>query len=277
VPSQQTTVDGVPIRWEEHGEGVPVVLLHGIPTSPELWRHVVPLLDDVRVLAFEMVGYGRSIPAGRMRDLSLSAQASYLDAWLDHLGLDRVVLAGHDLGGGVAQIAAVRNPGRCAGLFLTNAVSYDSWPIPAVKLLRAMPDVVARTPLPMLASTLATLMARGHDDVVVARESFRTHFRHYEESDGAAALARQAAALDERDTMDIADRLPGLDVPARIVWGVADQFQKPRYAERLARDLGTKPVAIRGGKHFTPEDHPEVVAAAIRDVVADAEVGAPRR
>jgi pimeloyl-ACP methyl ester carboxylesterase len=45
-------------------------LIHGIPTGPDLWRHVTPLLDDVRILALEMVGYGRSIPAGEGRDIS---------------------------------------------------------------------------------------------------------------------------------------------------------------------------------------------------------------
>lgn len=42
-------VDGVPIRWLESGDGPPVVLIHGIPTSPALWRHVVPLVGGLGV------------------------------------------------------------------------------------------------------------------------------------------------------------------------------------------------------------------------------------
>jgi pimeloyl-ACP methyl ester carboxylesterase len=75
-----------------------------------------------------MVGYGASIPQGRDRDISVARQAEHLVGWLKHLGIDSAVLAGHDLGGGVAQIVAVRNRGLCAGLFLTNAIGYDSWP-----------------------------------------------------------------------------------------------------------------------------------------------------
>lgn len=67
MESHHTTVRGVPLRWEEAGEGFPVVVLHGIPTAPALWRHVVPLVGDARSLAFEMVGYGESTPAGRER------------------------------------------------------------------------------------------------------------------------------------------------------------------------------------------------------------------
>jgi pimeloyl-ACP methyl ester carboxylesterase len=109
-----------------------VVQLHGIPTSWALWRHVLPQVRGGRLLALELAGYGESIPAGRDREISVARQADYLLAWLDHLDIERAVLVGHDLGGGVAQIAAVRQPRRCAGLVLTNAICYDSWPIPAV-------------------------------------------------------------------------------------------------------------------------------------------------
>lgn len=64
-------------RWAEHGTGAPVILVHGIPTSPRLWRHVMPLVEG-RSLAWEMPGYGSSIPQGVGKDLSLSAQAGYL-------------------------------------------------------------------------------------------------------------------------------------------------------------------------------------------------------
>ncbi len=38
--SKTAIVDGITMRWDESGEGIPVVLIHGIPTSPALWRHV---------------------------------------------------------------------------------------------------------------------------------------------------------------------------------------------------------------------------------------------
>ncbi|MEX2551200.1 MAG: alpha/beta hydrolase [Nitriliruptoraceae bacterium] len=272
MDSHSATIADIPIRWEEQdGEGdTPVVLIHGIPTSPALWRHVTPQLGGLRVLAFEMVGYGQSIPAGVDRDISVAAQARHLDAWLDHLGLDRVILVGHDLGGGVAQIAAVRRRERCAGLLLTNAIAYDSWPIPSVKAMRAAAPVVARMPKRLLKATLGMLLARGHDDPAVARESLEVHFSHYAAHDGAAALARQVSALDVRDTLQVAGDLPGLGVPSRIVWGLADQFQKASYGQRLARDLSARATGIRGGKHFTPEDHPQVIAEAIRELVVEA-------
>lgn len=100
---------GVRMRWEEEGEGVPVVFVHGIPTSPRLWRHVIPRVEGARCLAWEMVGYGDSIREGHDRDISVARQAGYLSDWMREVG-DGAVIVGHDLGGGVAQILAARHP-----------------------------------------------------------------------------------------------------------------------------------------------------------------------
>ncbi len=269
MPTRTTTIEQTPIRWLEQGTGAPVVLVHGIPTSPALWRHVVPLLPDLRVLAFEMTGYGDSIPAGKGRDISVGAQADRLNALIEHLDLGPVTLVGHDLGGGVVHIAAVRRPDLCAGLMITNGIGYDSWPIPSVKAMRATAPVLSRLPAAALKPVLGLLLARGHNDASVAKESLGVHHRPYAEHGGGVAMARQVSALDVQDTLAVQDRLPTLDVPARIVWGVADTFQKIEYGERFARDLGTTVRRIEGGKHFTPEDHPEVVAEEIRGLVAE--------
>ncbi len=268
MESKKTTVRGIPMRWEDHGEGFPVVLVHGIPTSPSLWRHVTPLVGG-HSLAWEMVGYGQSIPAGVGRDISVDRQADHLLAWLDELGIERAVFAGHDLGGGVLQIAAVRAPERCAALMLTNAVGYDSWPIPTVKAMGAMGGFVERLPDRLFRLAFASLIRLGHDDARCARESLGLHWRNYAEYGGASAMIRQVRSLDVRDTLAVQDDLPRLGVPSRVVWGAADQFQKVRYGARFASDLGTDLRRIDGAKHWTPEDHPAEVAAAINELVRE--------
>jgi pimeloyl-ACP methyl ester carboxylesterase len=260
-------VGGIRMSWVEEGEGVPVVLVHGIPTSPDLWRHVVPRLSGVRVLAWEMVGYGESISEGKGRNISVAEQAEYLSQWMRELGVEKAILAGHDLGGGVAQILAVRHPQLCSGLFLTNAISYDSWPIPSVVAMRNIGGLVRKLPDPAFKALLLSLFLRGHDDVAKGRDALQVHAPKYTERDGAAAMVRQMDALHVEDTLAIADKLPSLNIPARLAWGEADQFQKIEYAERLSRDLDAPLRRIKGGKHFTPEDHPEVIAEEIMALV----------
>lgn len=270
METRSTTVNGRNARWLEHGTGSPVVLVHGIPTSPRLWRHVMPLVRG-RTLAWEMPGYGSSIPDGRSCNLSLSAQARYLLEWIESLELkEPPVVVGHDLGGGVAQIAAVRASGQFSGLVLTNSVSYDSWPIPSVKAMQRVAPVLAFLPQLLMYPTFVQLIYRGHDDRKVALESIAEHWGPYVSHGAARSMMRQVAALDVQDTLDIADRLPGLVLPARVVWGEADTFQKIKYGERLAADLGTELVQIPGGKHFTPEDHPQDIANAINSLLTGA-------
>jgi pimeloyl-ACP methyl ester carboxylesterase len=190
VASSSVEVNGIRMRWEQQGEGRPVVFVHGIPTSPRLWRHVIPQVQNARSMAWEMVGYGASIEEGEGRDISVSKQAEYLAAWMRAVGLDEgAVIVGHDLGGGVAQILAVSNPELVAGLVLTNAICYDSWPIPSVKAMRAMGPAVERLPNAVLRYNLYVgLFLRGHDDLARAKESFREHWPYYERAGAGAAL-----------------------------------------------------------------------------------------
>ncbi len=267
METKTVEVDGLRMRWEEKGEGQPVVFIHGIPTCPRLWRHVIPKVSSARCLAWEMVGYGGSIPEGKERDISVGKQADYLIAWMEAVGLEKAVLVGHDLGGGVAQIAAVRHPERVAGLVLMNSICYDSWPIPQVKMLRAGGSLVEKLPNGVFHRIFSMFIRMSHDRPSVGRESLREHWGPYAAADGAAAFVRQIRSLDVQDTLAVSDRLSQLDLPARLVWGAADAFQKIGYGYRLAHDLKAPLDRIEDGKHFVPEDHPEEVAESIRKLL----------
>lgn len=271
---QSALVDGVLMRWEEHGEeGLPVVLLHGLPTSPRLWRFVLSELAPdleagrLRCLAWELVGFGHSGREGLGRDVSLAAQTEHLAAFLDALGLRRVVLVGHDLGGGVAQRLAALAPERVAGLVLVDSVAYDGWPVPPVRVARGVAGWIERAPAalldPLLAATLRWFARR---DLAEAGAPYR---RAYDGPHGPRTLAHQLRALDPRDTAEVAAALRELTVPAQVVWGERDPLGVCA-AARLARDLEAPLELIPGAGHFTPEDHPDAVARAIREVVADA-------
>jgi pimeloyl-ACP methyl ester carboxylesterase len=238
--------------------------------ASRLWRHVLPHIDGARVLAWEMVGYGRSWDLPPSVDISVKAQAGHLHHWLDELAVERAVLVGHDLGGGVCQIAAVDRPDRCAGLVLCNSIGYDSWPIPIVRALQRVRGGTARLPPWLFKPLLAAFLVPGHDDRTRARESFEAHWPGYAHPHGPAAFARQVRSLRTEDTLEVADRLPRLDARAAVVWGAADQFQKVEYGRRLAADLGARITEIPGGKHFVPENHPRDLAAAVTAVVAAA-------
>jgi haloalkane dehalogenase len=125
----------------EAGQGRPVVFLHGNPTSSHLWRNVIPhVADQARCIAPDLIGMGASgkpdIPY-RFAD-----HATYLDAWFDRLGLDNVVLVGHDWGGALAMDWAARHPERVRGIALLETflrpMTWAEYPPRAVDFFRTL-------------------------------------------------------------------------------------------------------------------------------------------
>ncbi|HZG92109.1 MAG TPA: haloalkane dehalogenase [Pseudonocardia sp.] len=115
------------ISYLDRGSGTPVVFLHGNPTSSHVWRKVLARFGRPgRVLVPDLIGMGRS---GKPDiGYSFDDHARYLDAWFDALGLDRVVLVGHDWGGALAFDRAARHPDRVLGIaFLEAVVAPMSW------------------------------------------------------------------------------------------------------------------------------------------------------
>ncbi|KAF0677028.1 alpha/beta fold hydrolase [Profundibacterium mesophilum] len=267
MQSHNANVDGIEMRWEESGSGDPLVLLHGIPTCPALWRDVAPLIKGRRVLAWEMPGYGASIPAGEDRDISIAKQADYLAAWMDSQGIEKAVVAAHDLGGGVAQNLAVRHPRLISGLLLTNAIGYDSWPIPMISAIAKTGSIARHAPDGSFRKFLKMMMEKGHETEAAAEAAYDAHAPHYDAHGDAEAFVRQARSLDVNDTTSIQDKLPSLNIPARIVWGTGDEFQTIDYGERFAKDLRAPLRRIEGGLHFTPEDHPQIIADEINALI----------
>ena len=104
------------MSYTEAGTGdIPVVFLHGNPTSSYLWRNVIPhVSDQARCLAPDLIGMGQS---GKP-DIAyrLADHARYLDAWFDAMGLAEVVIVGHDWGGTLGMDWAARHPGRVRGI-----------------------------------------------------------------------------------------------------------------------------------------------------------------
>jgi pimeloyl-ACP methyl ester carboxylesterase len=104
------------LAYETHGSGTPVVLLHGLTFDRRSWRPIVDRLgDDFHTIAVDLPGHGEStVPPA---DLDLVAIR--LHAFLEELGVERPVVVGHSISGGVAMTYAATYPTR-------GAISVDS-------------------------------------------------------------------------------------------------------------------------------------------------------
>ena len=112
VPS----ADGVPIAYEVHGQGEPaLVLVHGWSCDRSYWKEQIEYLSpQYRLVLVDLAGHGES-GAGR-KDYTMSAFGADVAAVVDSLGLKKIVLVGHSMGGDVVVEAAKLLPGRVVGL-----------------------------------------------------------------------------------------------------------------------------------------------------------------
>lgn len=113
---------GLATHFVLEGEGEPLVCIHGVGACIENWDGVAPRLSQrFRVLRYDLRGHGRSTRV--TGPYSLPMLADDLAALLDHLGFDSVHVAGHSLGGMIAQTFALRYPARVRRLVLLSAVA----------------------------------------------------------------------------------------------------------------------------------------------------------
>ncbi len=107
-------VNGISLYVAEHGEGDPVLLLHGWPDSARLWRHQVPFLaaHGYRVITPDLRGFGRSERPAEVVAYRLRNVVADVSALLDHLAIETAYVVGHDWGAAVAWLTAILVPAR---------------------------------------------------------------------------------------------------------------------------------------------------------------------
>ncbi len=106
--------NGISLYVEEHGEGDPVLLLHGWPDSARLWRHQVPFLaaHGYRVITPDLRGFGRSERPAEAAAYRLRNVVADVSALLDRLNIETAHVVGHDWGAAVAWLIAILGPAR---------------------------------------------------------------------------------------------------------------------------------------------------------------------
>lgn len=137
-PKQFTTIEGYRLAHVEMGQGDPIVLLHGNPTSSYLWRDVMPPLAGLgRVIAPDLIGHGDSdkLPAelGSVR-YTLEGTYDLLNAQLSALiGEQRITLVLHDWGSALGFHWARLHPHQVRGIAYMEGIvmplpTWDDWP-----------------------------------------------------------------------------------------------------------------------------------------------------
>lgn len=254
--------DAPAVAYRELGAGPAVLLLHGWPTSSLLWRNVMPAIaEHHRVIAMDLPGFGAAAKPTDVRyGFALFERA--VDGLLDHLGIERVAVVGHDLGGPVAVHWALGHHERVAGLALLNTLLYPEFSPAVVEFVQALSAPGSRdraTGPDGLAEVMRLGVGAGTE---LAPEVLAMVQQPFAAPADRLALAQAGIGLGLRGFTEIAAGLPSLTMPVRAIYGAQDRVL-PDVADtmaRLQRDLPHAEVtALPGCGHFLQEEQPEWV------------------
>jgi pimeloyl-ACP methyl ester carboxylesterase len=251
-------LNGVTLEVEDHGEGVPVVLLHGFPLSSEMWIPIRTAVEQAaRLITPDLRGFGGSDrPHG---DYAMETLADDVLRLADRLKLERFVLGGHSMGGYVALRLAAASPERLGGLILIDTRASADTPDGKVRRAIAIEKVrrgeaaaflgefvpsllgeSTRQRAPRLAGELRAIAAEVPDHVLVG------------------CLAGM------RDRPDSTDVLTRLDVPALVIVGQEDAIAPPEVAHTMAAALPRARLALIPLAGHTPSvERPIPTAEAV--------------
>ncbi|MEV4020930.1 haloalkane dehalogenase [Nonomuraea angiospora] len=271
------------MHYRELGAGAPIVFLHGNPTSSYLWRNVMPAIGHGRLLAPDLIGMGES---GKPAiDYTFADHARYLDAWFDALGLDDVVLVGHDWGGALAFDWASRHPDRVRGIAFTEAIvkpmRWDELPQDGRDLFRAIKtegvgesmildqDAFLRQGLPATVTTPLT-----EEDVAAYTGPYPTRESRLPQLRWARSLPLGGEPADVVARIEAFDRwlATSVEVPKLMIGfrpGAGTMWTAETVAwcaENVAALEIVEHEEVAG--HHTPEDQPLAIAADIESWLA---------
>jgi haloalkane dehalogenase len=123
---QRAEVHGLNMAYLDVGQGDPIVLLHGNPTSSYLWRNIIPALHELgRCIAPDLIGMGDSDKLSRSGPASYTfiEHRGYLDGLLEKLGVrERVTFVIHDWGSALGFDWANRHRGAVKGIAYMEAL-----------------------------------------------------------------------------------------------------------------------------------------------------------
>ena len=288
------TVRGHQIHYVEHGDGEPVLFVHGNPTSSYMWRHVLPQVavqTGRRGIALDLLGFGESDKPADVR-YSLKLHAEVIDGFIDALGLRDIVLVADDWGGPLGMHGVVRRSDRYRAAVLMETFLWTFTFEDDFEPKFRMPFRMMRGPLGFFFVQVLNMMVKQ----VIPEHCPITEdgLRHYLD---AMPTVRSRRAMREFVRLNplhgkpkasvefieqIRARLPELQVP--ITWlkahpGVVPTDDYPPSLRRLTELVQLQPrIRIKDfgpGHHFLAEENPQRVVELIVEAIE--ELPAPAR
>lgn len=257
---------------ERPGDGMPVVMIHGMPSLALDFGKVAAELPGTRTIAFDRPGYGWS----RGGPLPFDDQVEAIHEALEKLGVSRAVFVGHSYGAVLTLAMAERHPEMVAGMVLA-APAAGGTRVSERTMRQAR--WLQRLQLPVVRHVADLLFLRVLRKVAAERGAIRSYGRGEEHAEArrraVAVLAQHesvaALANDRLEFNDVNRRLHAnieqVHAPAIIIHGSGDRTVPIRNARRLDAALRRSELREIEGEHILLDTHPDIVAGAVRELL----------
>jgi pimeloyl-ACP methyl ester carboxylesterase len=254
---------GLKVRAVERGspDAPPVVLLHGWGCSAYIFRYNLPAIADAgfRAIAVDLKGHGLSDKPRDKREYTVDALVDHVREILDALGIERVRLIGHSMGGVLSYHFAARYPARVVSLGLLSPVGLTG--VPLMWLYRALtPGWLTpffRFIRPRLAVEIGLKRVYGKRGAYTQRD-VEEYLAPFQFSDYAPAVRELLHAFDWEAAKNRS--LPTVKARAVGAYGTLDHLM-PRDGmsiyQRLVPGIPIEPITDAG--HVIPEETPDEV------------------
>jgi 3-oxoadipate enol-lactonase len=230
----------------------PVLFANSLGTDLRMWQAVTARLP-YRCIRFDKRGHGLS--ATPSQDWTVEDVAADAVALLDHLGIQKAVVAGCSVGGMVAQAFGIHHPARARALILSNTAARIGTP-------ESWQARIAAVETGGIASIAATILDRW----------FPQPFRSSPDALAWTTMLLRADPVGYVQTCralsraDLREGLGSLRLPTLLIAGAQDQSTPPALvAETAARIRGAQMIELPGSGHIPAIDAPEAMARAITD------------
>ncbi len=310
VPRGDGEGEGIRIHHIEAGppDGPLVLLMHGQPTWSYLYRRMIPVFVErgVRVMAPDLVGFGRSDKPTERDDYTYQRQVDWLSAWLRSNGVMHTTLVGQDWGGLIGLRMAALDPARFDRIVAANT----GLPLPVgvpPETAEAIRKFRAEAPTPTMAEMREAISGGGSVDRALRFAYWQKWTWETEDMpagmmvagavDGVRLTREEIAAYDapfpdpsyKAGIRAMPSRVPNLPddpaVPAQQeAWRVFSEWTKPFlcafsdndpvtrggnrvFEERIPGAQGQPHVTIEGGGHFLQEGRGAELANIVVDFI----------
>lgn len=275
---REATVNGIRMHYVEAGDGEPVVLLHGFPESWYSWRHQLRALAAAgyRAIAPDQRGYNLTEAKGPYDTGTLQADILCL---MDHLGIERAHVVGHDWGGAIAWLLGMEHGERLKSLTVCNlphpaVFRKGVWrPRQAVRSWYVLFFQLPWLPERLLAAQgyhrLARMMIRECRPGTFTKDDIREFLAGWRRQGLGGGINWYRAAL--RHPPRIPDPVPLVTVPTLLIWGDDDRYLGRELTEGTEEYVAKLRVEhLPGVSHWVQQEAPDEVNRLLLDHLAAA-------